>query len=78
VPKNLILKMHILQPKHSKLKPDEMAKLLEKYNISLSQLPKIKANDAALLEDCKVGDIIKIERKDKGKVTDYYRVIIAK
>ena len=70
--------MHILQPKHSKLKPDEVAKLLEKYNISLSQLPKIKANDAALPEDCKVGDLVKIERKDKGKVAEYYRVVIAK
>ena len=70
--------MHILQPKHSKLKPDEVAKLLEKYNISLSQLPKIKANDRAFPEECKVGDIIKIERKDKIKTAEYYRVVVAK
>ncbi len=70
--------MHILQPKHSKLKPDEAAKLLEKYNISLSQLPKIKANDRALPEDCKIGDLVKIERKDKIKTAEYYRVVVAK
>jgi len=70
--------MHILQPKHSKLKPDEAVKLLEKYNISLSQLPKIKANDKALPEECKIGDLVKIERKDKEKAAEYYRVVVAK
>lgn len=68
--------MHILQPKHSKLKPDEVAKLLEKYNISLTQLPKIKIHDAALPPDCEVGDVIKIERKSEGKIVEYFRVVI--
>ncbi len=69
--------MHILQPKHSKLKPDEISKLLEKYNISLSQLPKIKINDAALPEKCNVGEVIRIERKDKDRTTEYFRVVVA-
>lgn len=69
--------MHILQPKHSKLKDEETKKILEKYNISLAQLPKIKINDAALPENCNVGDVIKIERKEKGRVVEYYRVIVA-
>ena len=69
--------MHILQPKHSKLKDEEVKKLLEKYNISLAQLPKIKIGDAALPENCNVGEIVKIERKEKSKVVEYYRVVVA-
>jgi len=41
--------MHTLQPKHVKLKADEIKVLLEKYNISLAQLPKIKSTDPALI-----------------------------
>ncbi len=69
--------MHILQPKHSKLKPEQVTELLEKYNISLSQLPKIRIKDPALPSDCEIGDIIKIERKDKGEIVEYFRVVIA-
>ncbi len=69
--------MHILQPKHSKLKQEEANKLLEKYNISLSQLPKIKINDPALPENCEIGDIVKIERKSDGKTIEYFRVVVA-
>lgn len=68
--------MHILQPKHSKLKPEEAKKLLSELNISISQLPKIKAEDPAIPEGCQIGEIIKIERKTEEKTTAYYRVII--
>jgi len=68
--------MHILQPKHSKLKSEESSALLKKYNISLSQLPKIKLGDAGLPPDSKTGDIIKIERKEKERVIEYYRVVV--
>lgn len=68
--------MHILQPKHSKLKSEEVKKLLEELNISLSQLPKIKIEDSALPENCEVGDVIKIERKEEDKIFTYYRVIV--
>ena len=57
--------MHILQPKHIKLKSDEVEKLLTDLNISLSQLPKIKINDPALPEGCNVSDLIKIEDKQE-------------
>jgi len=68
--------MHILQPKHSKLKPDEVTKLVDHLNISLAQLPKIKINDTALPENTEVGDVIKIERKmSDGKTAIYYRVV---
>ncbi len=69
--------MHSLQPKHSKLKPEEALKLLERYNISVLQLPKIKINDVVLPEKCNVGEVIKIERKEKEKTEDYFRVVVA-
>ncbi len=68
--------MHSLQPKHTKLKSDEVKKLLVKYNISLSQLPKIKIEDPALSEGFNVGDVVKIERKDDDKGKIYYRVVV--
>ena len=68
--------MHILQPKHVKLKPDEAKKLLDKYDISVSQLPVIKADDPALPEGCVKGDVVKIERKEEDKINLYFRVVI--
>ena len=69
--------MHALQPTHTILKKDEAEKLVKDLNISTSQLPKIKINDAALDDSFKVGDVLKIERKDPetGKTVLYYRVV---
>ena len=67
---------HILQPKHSIMKSDEVEKILLKYNISLSQLPKIKITDAAIPDGANVGDVIKIERKDQGGTHTYFRVVV--
>lgn len=68
--------MHILQPKHIKLKSDEVKTLIGKYNISVSQLPKIKASDASIPEGCLRGDVVKIERKFNDKVRLYFRVVV--
>ena len=69
--------MHILQPKHSKLKTDELKKLLVKYNISLAQLPKISKEDPSVIElGVNVGDIIKIERKTEKGEEEYFRVVV--
>ena len=84
--------MHILQPKHSKLNEKDSVELLDKLNISKSQIPKILSNDPALPEGCEVGDIIKIDRKPQasidsssnpnegktpeGKSFSYYRVVV--
>lgn len=68
--------MHILQPKHTKLKEKEAEEILSKFNISKAQIPKILSNDPALPEDCGIGDLIKIERKEKGKINLYYRVVV--
>ena len=68
--------MHVLQPKHTKLKHEEIKKLIEKYNISLSQLPKIKSDDPGLPEGCVPGEVIKLERKEEDKINIYYRVVV--
>jgi DNA-directed RNA polymerase subunit H len=69
--------MHILQPKNSKLKQQEVKALLEKLNISLTQLPKIKKDDKALPIDANIGEVISIERKNTdGKKTAYFRVVV--
>ncbi len=68
--------MHILQPKHTKLSEKEAEEFLAKLNVSRAQLPKILAEDAALPEGSKTGDIIKIERKLKDKVDIYFRIVV--
>jgi len=67
--------MHVLQPKHTKLKQEEVDKLLLKLNISLTQLPKIKITDPGLPEGSEIGDVIKIERIIDSKIIIYYRVV---
>ena len=57
--------MHILQPKHIKLNEKEVQELLSRLNVTKAQLPKILLTDPVLPEGCTVGDMIKIERKDK-------------
>ena len=69
--------MHALQPKHTKMKPEEAEKLLEKHNISASQLPKISKKDPMVQEfQCETGDIIRIERKTEEGVQEYFRVVV--
>ena len=69
--------MHTLQPKHSKLSEKETKELLQKLNLSKSQLPKIFSDDTALPENCQVGEVIKIERKSpEGIIGIYYRVVV--
>jgi len=67
--------MHILQPKHSKLREEESKLLLKKLNLTKSQLPRINKSDPALfsIKEIKSGDLIKIERKDSK--LPYYRVV---
>jgi len=67
--------MHVLQPKHSKLSVQDTKLLLEKYNISKVQLPKMNHIDAAIISlNVKAGDVIKIERKSSK--TPYYRIVV--
>jgi len=68
--------MHKLQPTHTKLKTEEVEKLLKELNISLAQLPKIKITDSAIPDGSDIGDVIKIERSTDGKKAFYYRVVV--
>lgn len=65
--------MHILQSRHKKINEKEAKRVLENLNISKEQLPKISSKDPGLTENCNVGDIIRIERKDEEP---YFRVVI--
>lgn len=67
--------MHVLEPQHIKLKPEEVEKLLKDLNVSLTQLPKIKITDPSLPESCEISDVFKIERVSEGGKINYYRVV---
>ncbi|MBW3003826.1 DNA-directed RNA polymerase subunit H [Candidatus Woesearchaeota archaeon] len=76
--KALVIKNHILKPKHSKLSDKEVKELFSKYKITFAELPKIQINDASLTElEVKEGDIVKIVRKSptSGEST-YYRGVV--
>lgn len=69
---------HILIPKHSKLSESQKEKLLEKYNISLKELPRILKTDSAIISlAVKPGDVIKITRKSEtASEAVFYRVVV--
>ena len=69
---------HELVPKHFLLKEEDAKKILSKYNISFSQLPRISRKDPAILNfGAQPKDVIKIERNSAtaGKSV-YYRVVV--
>jgi DNA-directed RNA polymerase subunit H len=68
---------HVLVPKHDKLSDKEKAELLEKYNISIKQLPRIARKDPTIAHlDTDSGDVIKITRKGPTAGSAYfYRVV---
>ena len=71
----LIIKKHILIPKHIKLSAKEKQELFKKYNISLRELPKMRKEDPAIASlNVKEGDVIKILRQSPtaGEV-EFYR-----
>ena len=54
---------------------EDTEKVLTKFNISITQLPKIKINDPAIPPNTQIGDVIKIERKEEDDTFVYYRVV---
>jgi len=70
--------MHNLVPKHTILTEEEAKEVLEKYNISAFQLPKMYVTDkVAIRIGAKAGDIVKIERKSPTAAHSYaYRLVI--
>jgi len=68
---------HVLVPKHEKASEKEKNEILEKYNISLKQLPRISKKDPSIAHlDVEPGDLIRITRKSatSGSST-FYRVV---
>ncbi len=69
---------HYLIPKHSKVSEKDKRVLLDSYQITVKELPKILRKDPAIAHlDVEVGDVIRIERKSDtaGKATGYRTVI---
>jgi len=72
------IRKHIFVPEHSKLNDKEKNDLLEKYHISMKELPKITKKDPAIQHlNVKEGDVIKITRisKTAGEAIFYRGVI---
>ena len=69
---------HILIPKHVRLSDKQKQEVLNRYNVTEIQMPKIRSNDAALAGlDAKKGDMIKVIRKTKTAGTsDFFRVVV--
>ncbi|BFI73463.1 DNA-directed RNA polymerase subunit H (EC 2.7.7.6) [Nanoarchaeota archaeon] len=69
---------HYLVPKHELLSEEEKQELLKKYNIRLSDLPRIKISDPAIKNlGAKPGDIVKIIRNSPtAGESVYYRVVV--
>lgn len=75
---------HELVPRHKLLSEEEKKKVLEKYNVKLYDLPKIKLKDPVIIALKEAGvninawDLIEIERKSQtaGK-TKFYRVVVS-
>jgi DNA-directed RNA polymerase subunit H len=68
-----------LVPKHEVLSEEELKALLERYNITKGQLPKILITDPVVKKiKAKVGDVVRITRESKtaGKSV-VYRVVVA-
>ncbi|MFH0889568.1 MAG: DNA-directed RNA polymerase subunit H [Candidatus Aenigmatarchaeota archaeon] len=69
---------HVIVPKHEILTPDETKVLLDKYKISINQLPRIMEDDVVVKEiGANVGDVIKITRQSiTAGVSGYYRLVV--
>ena len=71
---------HELVPEHIIIDNDERKELLEKFNITPQQLPKILKNDPVVKAiEAEEGDILKIVRDSPtAGVTLYYRLVVKK
>lgn len=70
---------HTLVPKHKILSKSKVKNLLEKYNITKGQIPKILLTDPVVEKiGAKLGDVIEITRESKTAGKSYfYRVVVA-
>ncbi|MFH0875177.1 MAG: DNA-directed RNA polymerase subunit H [archaeon] len=69
---------HILVPKHVLLSKKDTADLLDKYKITVNELPRISITDPAIKAlKAELNDVIKITRKSptSGETVFYRRVV---
>jgi DNA-directed RNA polymerase subunit H len=76
--KSFDLKKHVLVPKQSKLSEKDKKELLEKYKISVFDLPLISIKDTAIKGlDVKAGDVVKIVRQSPtAGESIFYRSVV--
>lgn len=74
----LKINQHFMVPQHIKLTEEQKEQLLKNFNLSTSQLPRIKISDPAIKDlGVNPGDVILIKRKSyTAKETDYYRLVV--
>ena len=76
--KKIDVLLHELVPKHYLLTKEETKELLEKFKITVTDLPQIFEKDpVAIAIGAKEGDVIKIVRQSETTVKsiDYYRFV---
>ena len=76
----LDISKHMLVPSHTKLVDKDKKTLLEKYHITLRELPQINIKDPAIQHlTLKEGDVVKITRPSKtaGEAIFYRRAVNA-
>ncbi len=76
--KEIDIAKHELVPKHVLLNEKEKEELLNRFKITLRQLPRILDTDQQIkILNGKTGDVVKIVRKSQtAGETVYYRVVI--
>ncbi|AKH96998.1 DNA-directed RNA polymerase subunit H [Halanaeroarchaeum sulfurireducens] len=68
---------HELVPEHTVLTDDEVDVVLDEYDITPTDLPKIKLTDPALPDDAEPGDVIEIVRDSRTtEKAIVYRLVI--
>jgi len=68
---------HELVPDHIPIDEDELEAVLDEYEITRTDLPKIKRNDPALPDEADPGDVLKIVRESRTAETSIsYRLVV--
>jgi len=72
------IRKHMLVPEHVKLTEEEEKAVLEEFNVSKDEIPKILKSDPAIQHlEIEYGNIIKIIRKSETNTeTEFYRVVV--
>jgi DNA-directed RNA polymerase subunit H len=68
---------HELVPEHTVLDDDDAEDVLDEYDVTRTDLPKIKRNDPALPDGAEPGDVVEIVRDSRTTAeATVYRLVI--